>query len=508
LAEESFGGLDFTPAVREVSFGEAVAADARRRNKRGLREFLADIARLRGDGGEDAANLTAEELACAILAGLRGDLGNPQEVASCLLARAEGTLFRIESDSLRADLAFFSGAATSDAAGSSEAVRLLVALDRIMARESPDEDCWRAIIRSEDRSRFVDEAIDRGLPVPTEALDRYAAARLSSQAGDPREAVDVWEEAEELAELREAVAQGDPSSLTRLRELHATPWADDLFLWLQAGSNRRLPDDDLLAREGLWRVIHGQLARPDSEAVSTVGVESAAQQAFMIWSLQGWCLSALWGHEWERSRTLADELEAAAVAWSQSGDIRAWAGTAKGIALLAVGDYEGALDSARVALVACDDPGQRPVCARNLKLIEQERPWIGIRSGVEVVSPYLLLGVEEGEPDVQAARLRQVRRLGHDNGALLTLNIAAERALNSRLDEWVRLPAIREPWPMHGLTWTIPRRTRPIGEPDLEEIRNRAWESVRARISGSISLKVGDTWRTRQDLACERDVHG
>lgn len=489
----------------DVPLEYAVQADSLRRNKRCLRSLLSRLRALSLQADLDTSGLSAGQLAYMVHRSVIDSPAPPRELADLLITVDGGPCVRALS-TLGADLSHFAGIPDVDRRQLSEPLQVLLCIEALLGGVEPGPSSWQLLLADDERDRIVDEALDRGYALPQNALSAYVRARLEEQIGDPLDLVDVWPDAVTVATARATIAYGSLDGLSGLLELGATPWAEPLQEWLQ--SEQSTPPPELLARHGLWPVILSQatgLADKDYQALAAQGPDA---RRFSLWAMRRRCQDHLRRLDWKGGASIARALRAMSDGEQEDFESSAWASTALALSGLAMNDYDRAVGMARTAertaVLSANETLQR-TCAVNSQLIMEGRRRAAGKRPVDLISPYLLLGLANESVDAASARraLRtQMRIHGRESSMPLLLNVAYVRVtrMNAGVRDWVSLPAVADPEPLHGLTWVAPRLSQPLGPTDLEKRRARAWEHVRQAVWSSLSLNVAGTWTSPRDL--------
>ena len=498
----------------DVTFEEAVRLDSRKRCTRAFRGLLQEAEPLTRTVSPDILPSTPRELAIQLLAILDHEDVIARDIAIFVLRNMSHRCFRLSpGHNLEPDLEYFTGRDIARPELLTKATRSIFYLEQLMAGTDPGPDGWEVILADPERTSLLDEAIDRGVSLPTDALDGYFRGRLVEHDGDPLEYEADWPSAREVSELLAELSAGFLNSLPRLIELQATEWAESLRAWVLSAQEVQLPPRDLLRRRGLWRALVGALPTLTREGLGQALRSDADTRDFALWSSHRTCRGHLYAHRWDAAARTAEDLRSTPCLGGSTCDAHAWSSSALAIARLAQEDFASALEALRAE---CEDEPDRTSAETrrlNLALLEKWGRIPGVYRTIDLISPYTLLGRDEGTADMSTARMDQLRILGRDPTALLSINVADERLRGAQKDyagieDWVHLPATPDPEPRDGLTWSIPRLTPRISESDLEQRRQSAWTSLLDELRVTIEVRLGDEWHTWADVVTDGGSRG
>lgn len=492
----------------DVSFEEAVRLDALRRDLRSLRGLLLEAQHLSRTRVADRGAASQQELAIRLLSHLDDEDAIARDVAIFILRNSGHRCFRLAPEhGLAPDLDYFAGRDVATPELLSSTTRAIYHLEQVVAGSDPGPSGWRVILDDVEHASVLDEALDRGVTLPSDVLDDYLRGRLGEHSDDPLAYETVWPGAPELSELLLELSAGSLEGLPRLIELQATEWAESLRAWASS-AQQSLPPRDLLRRRGLWRALAGELSPLSQQDLEHAVQLDADTRDFALWSAKRTCRAHLWTHEWDAAVRTANDIRCTPCLGDSTCDAHAWAASAVTIACLAEEDFAGALQAAKDE---CREPlnsSSADTRRVNLELLEEWQRTPGVYRTTDLISPYTLLGREEGAVDMSTARMDQLRGLGRNGDALLTINVADERLRGAHkdyagVDAWVRLPSTSDPDPMDGLTWSVPRLTPRIGESELEVRRRRAWTALKDALRDAVQVRLEQEWHTWTDVTTD-----
>ena len=481
----------------------AVQRHMERRSKQGLRRLAQQVAEdLESPlDVETLSSSTVDELAAVIVRMLTSSEA-PLELVFRLLNSPVGLEnMRVDSKAMER-LSVLAGSRERSRQGDPGELEVLMAIRGILGNQSPAGSALDALMESDFRQWALDEIIDRGLAIPDRlARDDYVRARQGLGDSIPHH-LDCWDHTQELEQLLDSLDRGADTDLARLKELTYAQWPEQLNDWAKGEASVEALDSSLAEREGLWRYVRARAARLTPDQIRSVDAFGTSKVAYILWSAYGDVAAALKERRWRDAREAteaAHELSTTAV--TPADTIRFL--SVLGLLDLVHDDPSSAADRFREAgEIELGEEGVAALAATNHHIVAAARRG----AAIELVSPYLLLGCDEGSAAFASSRLRLLRLYPGDREVAMAVNGAHARLTRpgrrsrEMACEWVKLPPAYIPRVRHGLTWSLPRTTRPIGSAEVDVLEDEVAQRVRIELARGVEIRVANGWLDPKDF--------